>query len=152
AAGWAPFPYDAGELARSRAGAREELGIPPDGLVAGIVGSLAWTKKVGYAYGLELVQALRRCKRSDAYALIVGDGDGRARLERLAGDRLGGRVIFTGKVPRDRVPYYLAAMDIASLPQSVDRVGSVRYTTKLTEYLSVGLPVVTGRIPMAYDL
>jgi hypothetical protein len=43
-------------------------------------------------------------------------------------------------------------MDVAGLPQSVDGVGSFRYTTKLSEYLAAGLPVVTGRIPAAYDL
>jgi hypothetical protein len=43
-------------------------------------------------------------------------------------------------------------MDVASLPQSVDGVGSFRYTTKLSEILAAGLPVVTGQIPLAYDL
>jgi hypothetical protein len=43
-------------------------------------------------------------------------------------------------------------MDLASLLQSVDAVGSFRYTTKLSEYLAAGLPVVTGQIPLAYDL
>jgi hypothetical protein len=43
-------------------------------------------------------------------------------------------------------------MDVASLPQSVDRVGSFRYTTKLSEYLAAGLPIVTGETPLAYDL
>jgi hypothetical protein len=47
---------------------------------------------------------------------------------------------------------YLAAMDVASLPQSVDAVGSFRYTTKLSEYLAAGVPVVTGQIPLGYDL
>lgn len=152
AAGWAPFEYTPGVLARSRAHTRATLGIPPEGLVAGIVGSLVWVSSVGYSYGLELVQALRRCERSNAYALIVGDGDGREGLEQLAGDELGAKIIFTGSVPRHQIPHYLAAMDIASLPQSVDPVGSVRYTTKLSEYLAAGLPVVTGRIPLAYDL
>ena len=45
-----------------------------------------------------------------------------------------------------------AALDVASLPQSVDRVGSFRYTTKISEYLAAGLPIATGRIPLAYDL
>jgi hypothetical protein len=43
-------------------------------------------------------------------------------------------------------------MDVGSLPQSVDGVGSFRYTTKISEYLAAGLPVVTGEIPLAYDL
>jgi len=43
-------------------------------------------------------------------------------------------------------------MDLASLPQSCDGVGSFRYSTKLSEYLAAGLPVATGQIPAAYDL
>jgi hypothetical protein len=34
----------------------------------------------------------------------------------------------------------------------VDQLGSFRYTTKLSEYLAAGVPVVTGQIPLAYDL
>ena len=52
----------------------------------------------------------------------------------------------------EEVVDYLAAFDLASLPQSVDRVGSFRYSTKLCEYLAVGLPIITGQIPAAYDL
>ncbi len=152
AAGWASFKYDPCTLARSRARLRAQLGIPANGLVAGIIGARGWTERVGYCYGLELIEALRRCQRPDTYALIVGDGDGRERLARMAGVDLGNKIILTGRVPLDQVPHYLAAMDIASLPQSVDGVGSVRYTTKLSEYLAAGLPVVTGRIPLAYDL
>ena len=59
---------------------------------------------------------------------------------------------FTGRVPREEVPAYLAAMDVASLPQSVDALGSFRYTTKLSEYLAAGLPVVTNAVPLSYDL
>jgi hypothetical protein len=55
-------------------------------------------------------------------------------------------------VPREDVPAYLAAFDVASLPQSVDGVGSFRYTTKVSEYLAAEVPVVTGQIPLAYDL
>jgi hypothetical protein len=152
AAGWTPFPAGAETLALSRARVRAALGIPAEALVFGIVGSLAWTRRVGYCYGLELVEALRRTERPDVRVLIVGDGSGRQRLERAAGRHLGRKVLLTGRVPRDRVPDYLAALDVASLPQSVDRVGSFRYTTKLSEYLAAGLPVVTGQLPMAYDL
>ncbi len=152
APGWAPFTATPEELARSRLQIRAAFGIPAHGLVVGIVGSLAWTKRVGYSYGLELVQALRRCERADAYALIVGDGDGRIRLEQRAANDLGKRIVLAGRVPREQVPHYLAAMDVASLPQSVDRVGSFRYTTKLSEYLAAGLPIITGQIPLAYDL
>jgi glycosyltransferase involved in cell wall biosynthesis len=152
AAGWAPFPQTDAELTMSRIRIRDALGIPTDALVFGIVGSLAWNRRVGYCYGHELVAAIRRSDRPDAIALVVGEGDGRMRLEQLAGKYLGRTVILTGEVKRESVPDYLAAMDVASLPQSVDQVGSFRYTTKLSEYLAAGLPVVTGQIPLAYDL
>jgi glycosyltransferase involved in cell wall biosynthesis len=151
AAGWAPFPQDLTQRAAGRARIRENLQLSRDTLVVGIVGSLAWSRRYGYCYGYELVRAMESVTRRDVTVLIVGDGDGRARLEVLAAP-LGGRVKFTGRVAQDQVPDFLAAMDVASLPQSVDCVGSFRYTTKLSEYLAAGLPVVTGQIPLAYDL
>jgi glycosyltransferase involved in cell wall biosynthesis len=152
APGWAPFARSSKELSEARSRIRAELGIPNDALVIGIVGSLAWTRRVGYCYGYELVRAISQVKRSDARVLIVGDGDGKPRLEKLAEDQLGRTVVLTGRVTRNQVPNYLAAMDVGSLPQSLDTVGSYRYTTKLSEYLAAGLPVVTGQIPLAYDL
>jgi len=142
------------ELAADNAGerTRAELAIAADAIVVGIVGSLDWSDSVGYAYGLELVKAVRRLQRQDVVVCIVGDGSGKARLEELAGSDLGGRIRLTGRVEPDAVADYLAAFDIASLPQSVDGVGSFRYSTKLSEYLAAGLPILTGQIPAAYDL
>ena len=85
-------------------------------------------------------------------ACIVGDGGGLQGLRDLAGEDLGVRVFLPGRVPAEEVPDYLAAFDLASLSQSTDAVGSFRYTTKLSEYLAAGLPVITGETPLAYDL
>jgi|GEM_PF-109838 len=150
AAGWAPFAYTEEELAAFRVQIRQKYGIPETNVVVGIAGNLNWNRKAGYCYGYELVQALRRIKRQDITVLIIGDGSGLEKLKALGGgDR---RLVFAGRVDRQEVPKYLAAMDLASLLQSVDKVGSFRYTTKISEYLAAGLPVVTGKIPMSYDL
>jgi len=152
AAGWAPFTRTIQERHTDRDAIRKHLGIEPTTLVIGIAGSLVWSKRVGYCYGWELVQAAIECKRDDVCWLIVGDGDGKSRLEQAADKVIHGRVLFTGRIPQAELPAYLAAIDIGSLPQSVDRVGSFRYTTKISEYLAYQLPFVTGQIPLAYDL
>ena len=134
AASWADAP--------SRMSTREELrsrfGIPADALVFGIVGSLVWNQRVSYCYGCELVRALQLIDRPDIHVLIVGDGQGRREIERLRGDELGRRVHLTGCISRTEISDHLQAMDLASLPQSLDQVGSFRYTTKLSEYLAAG--------------
>lgn len=146
AAGWSQPAAGLDREARRRA-----LGIPADAVVFGLVGSLRWNDSVDYCYGLELVRAALAAERRDLRVLIVGDGSGLPHLSELAA-RSEGRVILTGRVPKEEVGSYLGALDVASLPQSVDGVGSFRYTTKISEYLGAGLPVVTGEIPLAYDL
>lgn len=148
AAGWTRGEPSEGARAR----VRSELGISERAIVVGLAGSLHWNGKVGYVYGAEIVQAVVRCGRADVVACIVGDGDGLARLRELAGDELGKRVLLPGRVAPEQVPDYLSACDAGSLSQSVDSIGSFRYTTKLSEYLAVGLPVITGEVPLAYDL
>jgi glycosyltransferase involved in cell wall biosynthesis len=145
--GWGPASVDHGR----RAEIRSSWGVAPDDIVFGIVGSLQWNQRFGYCYGLELARAAARIQRNDVVAVIIGDGDGRPELAKEVA-RSGARVIVTGPVPRTQVPAMLAAMDIGSLPQSVDRVGMFRYSTKLPEYLAAGLPIVAGELPMAYDL
>ncbi len=136
----------------ARATIRARLGIPTDAVVFGIVGSLQYNARLDWCYGLELVRALRATDREDLRVLIVGDGSGRARLAELAGDDLDRRVLLAGRCEVAEVADHLAAMDVGSLPQSRDPVGALRYTTKLSEYVAAGLPVVTGQLPFAYDL
>ncbi len=137
---------------RTRGEMRARMGISDDAVVFGLVGALPWTGSRGYCYGLDLVRAVRRCSNPRVVVVVVGEGTGRDRLEEHAGEYLGTRVLLPGAVPHDEVPAVLSAFDVAALPQSTDAVGAFRYTTKLSEYLAAGLPVVTGQVPFAYDL
>jgi glycosyltransferase involved in cell wall biosynthesis len=153
AAGWSLKNYSSDELDRHQQAMREQLGIPPQAIVYGLVGSLTWVGKLEYCYGVELVKARQKIPHNaDVYVIIGGDGTGMPHLQALAGDLLGNKILLTGNIPNDRVMEYLAAMDVASLPQSVDGVGSFRYTTKVSEYWAAKLPIIIGQVPMAYDL
>ncbi len=152
ASGWAQAPITDAQIAESRKQIREELGIPPGAIVFGLAGALQWNSRRGYCYGLELIEAMLRIKRPDVCVLIVGEGSGLQTLRELAGLQSKHSIFFPGGVSLQDVPRYLSAMDVASLPQSLDGVGNFRYTTKISECAAVGLPIVTGRLPLAYDL
>lgn len=140
------------EGADRRAEMRRQFGIPGDALVVGLLGALEWNARRGWCYGYDLVQAAHRLSREEVCVLVVGDGTGLPHLRAAAGDLLGKRVFLPGPVSLDRVMPALSTMDAASLPQTVDGIGMYRYTTKLPEYAAARLPVITNRIPAAYDL
>ncbi|HYE18633.1 MAG TPA: glycosyltransferase [Tepidisphaeraceae bacterium] len=152
AAGFALHPKSPADMAAARKKVRADLGIPDDTIVFGIVGSLAWNKRVEFCYGWELVNAIRLTDRKDVAVVVVGDGAGLDHLRRVASTDLGKRIYLTGGVANQYVLDYMAAFDVGSLPQSVDGVGSFRYTTKISEYVAARLPTITGQIPLAYDL
>jgi len=130
---------------------RRRYGIPLTHLVCGVVGSLKWVARQRYCYGLELVEMLRYLKRDDVTVLIVGDGDGRSRLESRVPDGLRHRIVFTGRVEEAEVVDLLNVMDIGFITQTLDELGRYRLTTKLPEYLATGLPIVMSPIPGFYD-
>lgn len=136
----------------SREAARAAWGVPPTAMVVGIVGSLSWNPRLQWCYGMDLVRAAHSVDRSDLCVVIVGEGDGLPHLKQQAGPLLGRRIFLPGPVPLEEVMAALQAMDVGSLPQSVDGVGAYRYTTKLPEYLEARLPVITNQIPMSYDM
>lgn len=108
-----------------------------DHFVVGVVGTMAWSAKHQMCYGWDVVEALGLLKDGPVKALLVGDGDGRARLERRA-EELGvaDRVIFAGSLPYESLPEYLSAMNACVSTQSNDVVGRVRTTGKLPLYLA----------------
>jgi glycosyltransferase involved in cell wall biosynthesis len=82
--------------------------------------------------------------------LVVGDGPARADIEGRAADLgIGDRVVITGRIPHERMPDYLAAMDIAVIPD--ERTG-VASPMKLIEYMAMARAVVAPRLPNIEDV
>jgi len=131
--------------------ARRRFGIADGHLVCGVVGSLKWTPRHSYCYGLEMIESLKRLRRTDVSLLIVGDGDGLARLKAAVPEALSARVIFTGRLPESEVVTAMGVMDVGFVTQTLDELGSFRLTTKLPEYLACGVPVAMSPIPGFYD-
>lgn len=151
AAGWV-LGKNVPDRAVARQLVRERWGIREETIVFGLAGAIIWNKRRLYCYGLELVRAIRQTDRDDIAVVIIGDGTGMEVLRREAGDDLGKRIFLPGSVPLDGVMEALCGIDVASLPQSTDAVGAFRYTTKISEYQALSLPVLISQIPAAYDL
>ena len=137
--------------AAERKAAKESYGIDASHLVCGVVGSLRWTPRQSYCYGLELVEMLKLLKRTDVSVLIVGDGTGKKMLEERVPATLRSRVVFTGRLPEAEVVHAMNAMDIGFITQTLDALGNFRLTTKLPEYLACGLPIAMSPVPGFFD-
>lgn len=83
-----------------------------------------------------------------ARLLLVGDGDGREAAEvqaRTLG--IAGSVTFTGRVPHDRVPLYIAASSLCVATFTSERNDEIGLSPlKVYEYLACGRPVVASAI------
>lgn len=79
---------------------------------------------------------------------VVGEGEARPDLERLAADLgLAGRVTFAGRVPLERVAARVAAADIGVVANRSDPFTDLVVPTKLLEYAALGVPAVVARTP-----
>jgi hypothetical protein len=140
-------PYSEAERSRVRA----QFGISDDELVCGVMGNIQWVDRQRYCYGLELVEMLKRVKRTDLKILIAGDGTGRRALEDRIPQELKSRAIFTGNLAQEELIDAINAMDIGFVTQTLNILGNFRLTTKLPEYLYCGVPVAMSPTPGYFD-
>ena len=125
---------------------RERLGLTGR-FVAGLLGSLVFSPRLGICYGWDLVAALGDLRDLPITVLIIGDGNG---LEWLRGEvqRLGvaDQVRFAGRIPYIEVPTYLRLMDVALSTQTNNLPGQVRTTGKLPEYMAAERFILASRV------
>ena len=65
-----------------------------------------------------------------------------AQAERLG---IGGKVKYHGSVPLHQIPEIVANADLGIVPKRADSFGNEAYSTKITEFLSQGVPAVVSR-------
>jgi glycosyltransferase involved in cell wall biosynthesis len=116
---------------------RQELGLPPDLPVVGLVARLDHRAK-GH---IELLQALSLLKdRHTVHALMVGGGRRQEEMQQLAASLGLAQVVhFLGN--RKDVPRLLAAMDIFVLPSHSEGV-----SLAVLEAMAAGLPVIVSEV------
>ena len=85
--------------------------------------------------------------RHDVSFMIVGEGFLEPQLRKLADDLgLNGKIIFTGGVPHDDIPYYIAAATVCVAPFKDTQVSRCKSPLKIVEYLACGKPVVASSV------
>jgi len=106
---------------------------------------LGFTGFVREWHRLDLVLDQIAKHHSEAWhLLIVGDGPDRKRLEHIASSlKIDHKITFTGIVPREEMPLYVASFDIALQPDVVDYASPL----KLFEYLALGKAVLAPDRP-----
>ncbi len=95
---------------RNRAQARRRLGLTANARAVLYVGRVEREKGA-----LDLLSAMTAPKLADAELWVVGDGSALGECRELA-RRLEVRALFTGALPHDQVPDWLAASNVLALP------------------------------------
>ncbi len=87
--------------------------------------------------------AILKKKAPRAELHIYGSGEMKPALSRLVEDlRLNGHVIINNAVPIDEIPSIMAEADLGVVPKRDDSFGGEAFSTKILEFMSLGVPVV----------
>lgn len=102
-----------------------------------------------------LLDAFADVVREDdrAHLLLVGDGPERPRAEEIIGRLgIGGAVTLTGAVPHERIPEFIAAMDVAVAPFKWREDHLYGSPMKLFEYMALGIPSISTAIEQTTEI
>jgi colanic acid biosynthesis glycosyl transferase WcaI len=102
---------------------------------------------MGMAHGLEtLIAAAEQLQRTlpNAMFLLIGEGAEKERIEQLAVARGLSNVRFLGQQPRERIPGYIAGVDVCLVMLKKTELFKTVIPTKLLEYMSCEKPVIVA--------
>lgn len=139
---------------RGRETGRKELGVAPEDVLVGFVGSFSlW-------HGIEILQQavaalLHHTQPRKLRFVLIGDGllHGEMRSALAAFEKTQ-EVIFTGALPREKVAEYLDASDILVSPHVPMPDGSRFFgsPTKIFEYMAMGKGIIASRLDQLAEI
>ncbi|MBI2939660.1 MAG: glycosyltransferase family 4 protein [Chloroflexi bacterium] len=128
---------------------RRELGLGNRPL------ALVYTRFVEFRVArlVETLAAIRtRCPRVAFVVVGVGLAGEEHAFDRLAGERgLGDSIVRVGWAPRDQLPDYFAAADVALYPLDDTLLNRTKCPVKLLDLLLAGVPVVADAVGQASE-
>ena len=129
---------------QASAALRASLGIPAERQVVVYLGLLAEWQGTGL-----LLDAAKQvlARRTDVQFLIMGYPAVEAYRAQALALGLDSHVVFTGKIPYEQVPSFLALGDVAVAP----KVSATEGSGKLANYMSMGLPTVAFDVPVSHE-
>ncbi len=120
--------------------------MKPDKFIFGFIGTF------GYWHGIDVLEKIiPRLIAADEQIqfLLMGDGMLRKQLEDSLGEQIAaGKVCFTGVIPQEKAPQYLAQCDAFLCPTQPNSDGTRFFgsPTKLFEYMSMAKPIVASNL------
>ena len=131
------FHFSSARIHRNQIRAR--LGISQRSRVVLYMGSFF------YFSGLtEVIHDFADSEHNDIYLVLVGGGEQDPELRALVKSLdLEDRVIFTGYVDFEELPFFLGCADVAINPMRPSLVSHLALPNKVLQYLACGLPVVS---------
>ncbi len=123
---------------------RAKLGIPPERKIVAYLGLLAEYQGIDLLLRAA-IHLLRVC--SNVHFLVMGFPNVehyRKMAERLS---LAEHITFTGRIPYEKAPSYLALGDVAVAP----KISATEGSGKLLNYMAMGLPVVAFDTPVSQE-
>lgn len=125
---------------------RNKYGLAENDIVVSFVGTFGpWHGADVLAHSIKKVVS----KRPNVKFMFVGNGGGMAKVQKIVeSDGVSNFVIYTGAIPQNIAPYYLAASDILVSPQIPNPDGSPFFgsPTKLFEYMASGKAIVASNL------
>ena len=123
---------------------KASLGIPPDRQVVVYLGLLARWQGTDL-----LLQAAAQLlsRRPDVHFLIMGYPAVELYRAQARGLGLDDYVTFTGKIPYEEAPKFLALGDVAVAP----KISATEGSGKLLNYMAMGLPTVAFDVPVSRE-